>query len=66
MSDMIGKRIKYSIQKDILSVGVIKDCIMMKEKSDDQVHVTGYLIEDESSHELKSIAHWRLISIIEH
>ncbi len=59
---IVGKKVEFSITREENSRGTILDKIVMKEQDRE---ITGYIIEDESGKAWNSIAHWRILRILE-
>lgn len=62
---MVGRTVVYTVSKSQTSKGKIMDRIEMKDKKDDIVTVSAYMIQDIYSNELISVQHWRVKNIIE-
>lgn len=65
-SSLIGKKVRFSIKPQTSEIGRIVDRVTMKEKPEDQVTITGYIIcvEGDSLKLHSNVAHWRLREII--
>lgn len=64
LSLLVGKTVKYSITKNEIGEGVVVDKIQKKEKADDQILVTGYLIKG-SDGKIINISYWRILEVVE-
>lgn len=61
---LVGKNVKYSVTKDILLTGLVLDKIQMYEKPTHQNTVTGYMILDHATGEIKPISYWRISTVL--
>lgn len=61
---LVGKVVKYSKTPQELFTAFVLEKINMKEKPTDLFTITGYIVEDDVTGELHSIAHWRIKKII--
>lgn len=61
---LVGKRVAYTITKDTISHGFVLDKGDIKNASADNFTVTGYMIEDDTTHEIIPIAYWRIKKIL--
>lgn len=57
---IVGKRVVFSMKKDILLHGTVLDKADIKEKSTDEFTVTGYVIQEEATGEFMTVAYWRI------
>ena len=61
---LVGKVVKYSKTQQEIFTGFVLEKINMKEKMTDLFTITGYVVEDDVTGELHSIAHWRIKKIV--
>ena len=61
---LIGKRVRFQVSSNNEREGVVIDKVLMKEKANSDITVTGYIIEVEN--ELyNNIHHWRIVEILD-
>lgn len=60
---LVGKEVKFSLQKDNFITGTVMDKILLKDRPDADISITGYVIKDKDS-KLHHIAHWRVQSVV--
>ena len=62
---IVGKRVEYSMTNKDRFRGVVLDKINMQVSQEDRFSITGYLIKNETSGEIKPIQNWRILKVIE-
>lgn len=65
MNIIIGKRVEFSIKRGCpAGVGTVIDIIDMLNEGGSPVVVTGYLIEEEDTSEIKAVQYWRMLRVL--
>ena len=63
---LMGMTVVYSITKDTTATGIIVDKVLIKERPDDPVAVTAYMIEDDHTGALIAVSYWRIKKVKQH
>lgn len=63
---LVGKTVVFSVNKETKLTGIVLDKIQMLQKPDDQVTVTGYIIQEAQGKQklYNNIAYWRIEDVL--
>lgn len=62
LQSLVGKEVRFSIEKEKLSQGVVMDKILMVGNADSTV--TGYVVEEKKTGAIFFVQYWRIKQIL--